>query len=129
MHSRLLSQTLFWRALALLALLFTLSYLTLAVARAFYPYDLEFTEDGLLMQALRGARGQPIYLPPNAEFVPHSYMPLYTFVGSLLFTLLPTSYAPLRLLSLAASVVSAMLQCRCGRVQRTGFRGEQERST
>ncbi len=109
MRPPFLSQALVWRALALLALLFALSYVSLALMRAFYPYDLEFTEDGLLMQALRGARGQAIYLPPNVEFVPHSYMPLYTYFGSLLFTLLPPSYAPLRLLSLAASGVAALI--------------------
>ena len=65
------------RALAYLA--------SLRCSRVAYPYDIDFVEDGMLMQALRVAAGQPVFIAPNAEFAPHVYMPLYTWLGGLAF--------------------------------------------
>ncbi|MBI1877610.1 MAG: glycosyltransferase family 39 protein, partial [Chloroflexi bacterium] len=69
-----------------------------------YPYDLDFIEDGLLLTSLRLANNQPVFIPPNADFVPHVYMPLYIWLGGLLFKVTGPSFIPLRLLSLAAIV-------------------------
>ncbi|MFQ5578948.1 MAG: hypothetical protein ACE5G8_18375, partial [Anaerolineae bacterium] len=41
-------------------------FLFLAVNRLAYPYDLDFIEDAMLMQAWRTAVRLPVYLPPNA---------------------------------------------------------------
>jgi hypothetical protein len=92
-----------------MALLFAVMYLATALPRVYYPYDLDFIEDGLLMTAWRVAEGQPVYVAPNADFVPHVYMPLYTWLGGLLFRFTGPGFVPLRLLSLAATLGSATL--------------------
>ncbi len=91
------------------AFLFGAMVIFVAIPRVLYPYDLEFIEDGILMQALRVANGQPVYLPPNADFVPHAYTPLYAWLGGQLFRLTGPGFAPLRLLSLAATLATAAL--------------------
>ena len=93
----------------LLALVFGAVYLLVAITRTVYPYDLDFIEDGLVMQSLRVTSGQPIYLPPGAEFVPHPYMPLYFWIGGWLLSVLGPGYVPLRLLSLGATLATAIL--------------------
>lgn len=99
-----------WRSLAILAALVVVAgYLVVALLRVAYPYDLEFIEDGMLMQALRMAQGLPTYLPPNATFVPHAYPPLYPWLGSWLLRLTGPALWPLRALSLAATSASALL--------------------
>ncbi len=97
------------RLAVLAALVFGVMYFLVAIPRVFYPYDLDFFEDSLLMQSLRIANGQPIYAPPNADFVPHVYMPLYTWLGGLLLKITGPSFVPLRLMSLAATIATAVM--------------------
>lgn len=91
------------------AAIFVAMYLATAIPRVLYPYDLDFIEDGLLMTSLRLVNQQPVFLPPNAEFVPHVYMPLPMVLGSLLFKLTGPSFWPLRLISLAATLTTTIL--------------------
>lgn len=91
------------------ALVVGAGYLAVALLRVAYPYDLEFIEDGMLMQALRMAQGLPTYLPPNAVFVPHAYPPLYPWLGSWLLRLTGPALWPLRAISLAATLTSSLL--------------------
>jgi 4-amino-4-deoxy-L-arabinose transferase-like glycosyltransferase len=91
------------------AVLFALMYLLTAIPRVLYPYDLDFIEDGIVMTALRLAQNQPIFLAPNAEFAPHVYMPLYPWLGGLLFKAVDPGLVWLRLLSLAAVMVTGGL--------------------
>jgi len=44
-------------------------------ARVFYPYDLDFIEDGILMQSLRFAKAA-VFLPPNASLCPTCICPV-----------------------------------------------------
>ncbi len=97
-----------WLAVAAAAL-FAGLYVFTALPRLLYPYDLDFIEDSLLMQSLRHAQGLPVYLPPNADFVPHVYMPLYMWLGGLLFRLTGPGYVPLRALSFAATLATTLL--------------------
>lgn len=92
-----------------IASLFAVMYFVTAIPRLFYPYDLDFIEDSMLMQSLRFAQGQPVYIAPSIEFVPHVYMPLYSWLGGLLFRVFGVSYVPLRLLSFAATLTTAGL--------------------
>jgi hypothetical protein len=91
----------------LIALSLAAAYLVIAVQRVLYPFDLDLVEEGMVMQALRVAGRQPVFLPPNAEFVPQVYMPLYTWLGGLVLRLTGPSYLPLRLLSLIATLGTA----------------------
>lgn len=97
-----------WLAL-FTAIVFAAMYFLTAIPRIFYPYDLDFIEDGLLMTSFRMANNQPVFIPPNADFVPHVYMPLYTWLGSLLFRVTGPGFIPLRLLSLAAMMLTCSL--------------------
>jgi hypothetical protein len=91
------------------ALAFIGAYVFTALPRIVYPYDLDFVEDSMLIQSLRFAEGRPVYIAPSAEFVPHVYMPLYSWLGGVLLRLSGVSYAPLRLLSFAATLGTAGL--------------------
>jgi len=93
----------------IVAILFVATYFLVAAARIVYPYDIDFFEDSMLMQSLRIAQAQPVYVPPNAEFVPHVYMPLYLWLGGLLLKLAGPSFVPLRLMSFAATLATAAL--------------------
>jgi hypothetical protein len=93
------------RLALLTAIVFAAMYFLTAIPRIFYPFDLDFIEDGLLMTSFRLANNQLVFSAPNADFVPHVYMPLYTWLGGLLFRITGPSFSPLRLLSLAAIIV------------------------
>jgi len=89
--------------------LFAVMYLVAALPRVFYPYDLDFIEDSILMEAQRFALGLPVYVAPSMTFIPHVYMPFYLWVGGWLIKIAGMGYAPLRLLSLAATLLTAGL--------------------
>ncbi len=84
-------------------------YLYVAFKRITYPYDLDFIEDNMLMQAIQVSLGKPVYVPPNADFVPQVYMPLYTLLGGWIFKVIAPSYVPVRLLSFSATIVTATM--------------------
>ncbi len=90
------------------AALFTIMYVATALPRLVYPYDLDFLEDSVLMESVRFANNQPVYIPPNAVFNPHVYMPLYFWLGGLLFKLAGPSLLLLRSISLAAIVATTI---------------------
>ncbi len=90
------------------AIAFTAMYFAAALPRLVYPYDLDFLEDSVLMEAVRFANSQPVYIPPNAVFNPHVYMPLYFWLGGLLFKLAGPSLLLLRSLSLAATLATTL---------------------
>jgi 4-amino-4-deoxy-L-arabinose transferase-like glycosyltransferase len=86
-----------------------LAYLRLGLARVVYPYALDLVEEGMVMQAWRVAQGLPVFVPPNAEFVPQVYMPLFTWLGGLLMRLTGFGFWPLRLMSFLSVVGTAVL--------------------
>jgi hypothetical protein len=102
-----------WASLEGLAWLVAIGYgvfcLYVAVRRLLYPYDLDFIEDNMLMQAIQVSLGKPVYLPPNADFVPQVYMPLYTLLSGWIFRFVTPSYLPMRLLSYSATILTALL--------------------
>jgi hypothetical protein len=98
------------KILAMLAAGFFMGlYFSTALPRLIYPYDLDFLEDSVLMEALRFANNLPVYIPPNVEFNPHVYMPLYFWLGGLLFKLGGPSLLSLRALSLAATLTTTLV--------------------
>ncbi|HEY0479835.1 MAG TPA: hypothetical protein VGD37_20090 [Kofleriaceae bacterium] len=87
------AQVVLWLLLALPAL-YQIGLLAEAIAgRVGYPYDLEWMEGGLLHHALRIRMGQGIYVPPNADFIPYLYTPLYPALLALFGGPLGLSYA------------------------------------
>lgn len=102
-----------WLSLEGLAWVVAICYgafcLYIAFRRITYPYDLDFIEDNMLMQAIRVSLGKPVYIPPNANFVPQVYMPLYTFLCGWIFKIIGPSYFPMRLISFSATILTAIL--------------------
>ncbi|MBX7233964.1 MAG: glycosyltransferase family 39 protein [Caldilineales bacterium] len=92
-----------------LALAAIVAYLIFSWPRLIYPYDLDFIEDGMLMQAWRMAHSLSTYLPANAIFVPHAYPPLYPWLGSWLLRLAGAAFWPLRALSVLATIATALI--------------------
>ena len=88
---------------------FVIGYLSLAYARVSYPYALDLVEEDMLMQAWRARHGQPVFLPPNADFVPQVYMPLYAWLAGQMLRLSGPAFWPLRALSLASTVATSLL--------------------
>ena len=86
----------------LIALIFIALFFYTALPRLFYPYDLDFLEDSVLMESLQFAQGAPVYGPPNADFNPHVYMPLFFWLGALLFKVSGPSLPLLRSISFGA---------------------------
>ena len=99
-----------WTAvLLLISFIASLVYLRVGLTRVFYPYALDLVEEAMLMQAWRVAQGLPVFVPPNAEFVPQVYMPLFTWLGGQLLRLTGFTFWPLRLLSFLSTVGTAVL--------------------
>ena len=102
-----------WLSLEVLAwvvaICYTGFYLYVAFRRIIYPYDLDFIEDNMLMQAIQISLGKPVYVPPNADFVPQVYMPLYTALSGWIFKVITPSYFPMRLLSFSATILTAIM--------------------
>jgi hypothetical protein len=102
-----------WLSLEGLAWIAAICYggfcLYVAFKRITYPYDLDFIEDNMLMQAIQVSLGKPVYVPPNANFVPQVYMPFYTFLGGWIFKVFTPSYLLLRLISFSATLLTAFM--------------------
>jgi hypothetical protein len=96
------------RAIDIVALLAGVWYLAiyaiLAVIRARYPFQLEWMEGAIEDQVRQVAAGHPLYTAPSIAFVPFQYPPLYFYAAALLTRVAGPGFAPLRILSIAASV-------------------------
>ncbi len=95
--------------LLFISLAASVAYLRLGLARTFYPYALDLVEEAMVMQAWRLAQDLPVFVPPNAEFVPQVYMPLFTWLGGLLMRLTGFGFWPLRLISFLSTLGTAVL--------------------
>ena len=54
---------------AVVAGLFVLMYLVVALARLRYPYELEWIEGGMVNHVAQLRSGQPLYGPPSVTFL------------------------------------------------------------
>ena len=111
MQSQPMKVAIHWlpRILAMMAAVyFIVLYLATALPRLVYPYDLDFLEDSVLMESLRFANNQPVYIPPNVFFNPHVYTPLFFWLGGLLFKLGGPSLLLLRSLSLTSTIATTI---------------------
>ncbi|GAC1317478.1 MAG: hypothetical protein NVSMB2_11230 [Chloroflexota bacterium] len=88
----------------LLGLAFILSFLVAAVFRLTYPFALQLTEPISLIEIERIVHGQPIYVQPSLAYVPMIYGPVYFYLSAAVAAVIGTGYAPLRMVSLLASV-------------------------
>jgi hypothetical protein len=95
--------------LALAALGYLGAYVTLALLRVRYPFELEWMEGGAVDHVRWLLAGRPLYGPPSLSFVPFIYTPFYFYLCALVTKLLGVGYAPLRLVSIASSLGCCVL--------------------
>lgn len=69
-------------------------FLRVALARFDYPFDLEWTEGGMLVNAQRLLDHRPLYASPGLDFIPFMYPPGYHALVAALLRLAGPGYAP-----------------------------------
>ncbi len=84
--------------------LFIVVYILTALARIFYPYELEAMEGGMVDHVLQILAGDKLFVHPSMQFVPYAYPPLFYYLAALLSSMLPVGFFPLRLISFVASL-------------------------
>ena len=94
-------------AIVAVSVLPTLVYLSVAVRRIGYPFELEWLEGGAVEIVRRVADGRSMYVAPSIHYVPYPYTPLYFWISAALAHITGVSFLPLRLVSLISSLGSA----------------------
>src|SRR5205823_7268499 len=101
-----------------LAALYALIFLYHAALTVAFPYDLDWGEGYVLNDALRLARGEPIYVDVQRfPMVRSPYPPLFLALDALLMQLLGVGFLAGRLLSTASTLTAAWMT---GRLARAG---------
>jgi hypothetical protein len=88
---------------------FVLAYLAVAVARASYPFELNYLESASVDQVARIASGLPLYVNPSIDFVPLLYTPLYFYLVAAVARVVGVGFLAPRLLSCVASLICVAL--------------------
>ncbi|MDQ6669338.1 MAG: glycosyltransferase family 39 protein [Chloroflexota bacterium] len=91
------------------SMFFIVAFLAAAWFRLTYAYPMWAMETPAMQAVRRILHAQPLYGPPSLEYVPSLYTPLYFYVGALAAGVLGPSLFTLRLVSLLASLGSAVL--------------------
>jgi 4-amino-4-deoxy-L-arabinose transferase-like glycosyltransferase len=81
-------------------------YLSVALLRVSYPFDLEWMEGSSVEHVRRLLTGRPLYVAPSLEFIPHNYPPLYFYVSAAVAQVLGVTPTSLRLVSIVSSLAS-----------------------
>lgn len=92
---------------ALAAVLMAITAYAVAI-RIAYPFELEWMEGAMAVHVGRLLRGQPLYVEPTLAFVPFAYPPLYYYVCAPIALLTGEGFAPLRMISVAATMMTAL---------------------
>ena len=74
--------------------------------RLTYPFELEWMEGEMVVHVERLLHGEPLYAAPTLSFVPFGYPPLYYYVSLALATFIDGGFLPLRIVSIASTVVT-----------------------
>lgn len=82
------------------------AFLWAVAHRLFYPYPLEWMEGAVWQHILRILEGRPLYPPPNAEFTPFIYPPLYYGVCAFCSLVVGRGFWVMRLVSLIATAAT-----------------------
>jgi hypothetical protein len=81
-------------------------YLWVALHRVGYPYELDWMEGGSVELVGRVLNGHSLYSAPSIAYVGWTYPPLYYWLTAALAKVIGLGFLPLRLVSLAASLVA-----------------------
>jgi hypothetical protein len=103
------------RVLPLLGGLYAASFVACAAVRLAFGFELSWMESGMQAMTDRLSAQLSIYSPPSPAYVPYLYPPLYFYAAHGLGRLLPglVGAQSLRLVSLAATVATAVVVFRC----------------
>lgn len=88
----------------IVAAVYLMMYLAIALLRIGYPFELEWMEGGAVDHVARVLNGQAIYVRPSIDFVPYIYTPLYYYLCAPLASVTGIGFLPLRLISLLSSL-------------------------
>jgi hypothetical protein len=103
----------FARTLELLSMAAALGYaalyLSVSVQRIVYPFELEWMEGGSLEHLIRVLHGEPLYVTASIDFVPFPYPPFYYYLAALLAKFTGANFLTLRLISVVASMATALV--------------------
>lgn len=91
-------------ALLVLCFYFVAAYGIAALGRLPHPYELEWLEGSHVDHVARVAAGEPLYVAPTVDFVPHATTPFFYWIAAALTPVLGIGFLPLRLVSFAASL-------------------------
>jgi hypothetical protein len=93
-----------WRLCVALCALHALAFLTIALLRLPYPYDIHWMEGWQVLQSREMLAGRFPYRAPSADFIAFPYQPLYSAVVAALGALFGLTLPLARLVSLAATL-------------------------
>ena len=94
---------------------FIVCYLFVIAKRLWYPFELEWLEGYVLAGVLKITNHQNLYVPPNKEFIPLLYPPLYYLLIGGLAKSIGVSFWSARLVSVLSSFVSGTIMYQCVR--------------
>ena len=80
------------------------AFVAVALARARFPYELEWIEGAMLAGVGRVAAGAPLYAPPGLDYVALNYPPLYFWVSALVASVVGPGFLAMRLVSIASAL-------------------------
>ncbi len=92
-----------------LAAFYVVGLLWLFSQRLVYPYELDWVEGGMLTSVIEILSGRSLYVAPSIAYVPFVYAPIYFYVSAILAKAIGASLLVLRLVSVAAILVSLMM--------------------
>jgi 4-amino-4-deoxy-L-arabinose transferase-like glycosyltransferase len=96
----------------ILALFVVCNFLVLVlvfVSHLFYPFPLEWVEEGAVDHCIHVLQEKQIYAEPSATFVAFLYGPLFYYLGALLMRLFGEGFFALRIISIASFLGSSIL--------------------
>jgi hypothetical protein len=94
---------------AIMAAAFIVGFLVAAAFRLSYPFALQLTEPSTLTEIERILHGQALYVAPTLEYTPMIYGPVYFYLSAAVAAVVGDGYAPMRLVSLVASLGTMLL--------------------
>ncbi len=94
---------------AFLAFVYVAFFLFVALNRLGYPFELEWVEGGILLEAERILAGSPLYVEPSPAYVPFIYPPLYFYAVAAVSAFLGAGFTALRVVSLVSTLLTFLL--------------------
>ncbi len=94
-------------ACLIVACLFSLSFIYIAIHTLSYPFNIEWMEGHTIDIIQRIQDGKALYVKPSLEYVPYIYTPLYFYVSAFVSEFTGVGFFPARLVSFLAALGSA----------------------